>query len=154
MSNLPNKFPNQTYVCPNCIHNNNSSFHHFVSRAAYCMFDGSQDFMKDQYIKRSAFSSYSKIEIRYLIFPRPSTYNILPTLEQMLVKSKNGIANYFNNGCMSGTVVQRFISSILEYPSEVVSALDSCQKKLSGQNKYNSINLSREISLLSKKICR
>ena len=27
-----------------------------------------------------------------------------------------------------GTVVQRFIPSILETPSEVVSALDSCQK--------------------------
>ena len=53
----------------------------------------------------------------------------------MLVKSKTRIANYFNNCYMSvimqsllGTVVQRFIPSILETPSEVVSALDSCQK--------------------------
>ena len=30
MCNFPDKFPNQIYVCPNCIHNNNSSFHHFV----------------------------------------------------------------------------------------------------------------------------
>ena len=29
-----------------------------------------------------------------------------------------------------GTVVKRFIPSILEYPSEVVSALVSCQKKV------------------------
>ena len=29
-----------------------------------------------------------------------------------------------------GTVVQRCIPSILEYSSEVVSALDSCQKKV------------------------
>ena len=27
-----------------------------------------------------------------------------------------------------GTVIQRFIPSILEYPREVVSALDSCPK--------------------------
>ena len=75
------------------------------------------------------------------------------------MKSKNGIANYFNNCYMSvivqsllGTVVQRFIPSILEYPSEVASVLDSCQKTLSGENNNNSVNLSREFSLLSEKI--
>ena len=31
MSNFPDKFPNQTYVCLSCIHNNNSSFHHIKS---------------------------------------------------------------------------------------------------------------------------
>ena len=53
------------------------------------------------------------------------------------MKSKNGITNYYNNCYMSvivqsllGTVVKRFIPSILEYPSEVVSALVSCQKKV------------------------
>ena len=61
LSNFPDKFPNQTYVCPNWIHNNNSSFHHSVTRAAYFMFDGSQDFMKKQYKKRRALSSYKKI---------------------------------------------------------------------------------------------
>ena len=158
MSNFPDKFPNQTYVCPSCIHNNNSSFHHFVSRAAYCMFDVSQNFIKKQYKKWSALSSYNKIDIIYLTFPCPSTYCISPTQEQMLVKSKNGIANYFNNCYMSvivqsllGAVVQRFIPSILEYPSEIVSVLDSCSKKLSGENKSNSVNLSREFSLLSEK---
>ena len=60
MSNFPDKFPNQTYVWPNCIHNNNSSFHHFVTRASYCMFDGSQDFIKEQYKKWRALSSYKK----------------------------------------------------------------------------------------------
>ena len=45
-----------------------------------------------------------------------------------------------------------FIPSILENPSEVVSALDSSQKKSSGENKGNSVNLSREFSLLSEKI--
>ena len=60
MSNFPDKFPNQTYVCPNCIHNNNSSFHYFVTRAAYFMSDGSQDFMKEQYKKGRALSSYKK----------------------------------------------------------------------------------------------
>ena len=123
------------------------------------MFDVSQDFIKEQYKKWSALSSYNKIDIRYLAFPRPSTYCILPTQGQMLVKSKNGIANYFNNCYMSvivqsllGTVVQRFIPSILENPSEVVSVLDSCQKKLSGENKSNSVNLSKEFSFLSEKI--
>lgn len=48
MFNFPDKFPNQTFVYPNCIHNNNSSSHHFVSRAGYCMFYGSQDFIKEQ----------------------------------------------------------------------------------------------------------
>ena len=85
------------HVFPNCIRNNNSSFHHFVSRAVYCMFDGSQDFTKDQYIKWSAFSSNKKIDITYLTFPHRSTYCILPTLEQLLVKLQNGIANYFNS---------------------------------------------------------
>ena len=119
MCDFPEKFPSQTYVCPNCIHNNISSFHHFVSRAAYCMFDISQDFIKEQYKKWSALSSYNKIDIRYLTFPRPSTYCILPKQEQMLVKSKNGIGNYFNNCHISvivqsllGTFVQRFIPSI------------------------------------------
>ena len=37
LSNFPGKFPNQTYVCPNCIHNNNPSVYHFVSRAAYSL---------------------------------------------------------------------------------------------------------------------
>ena len=49
------------------------------------------------------------------------------------------------------TVIQRFISSTLDYPREVVSVLDSCSKNLSGENKYNSVNLSREFSHLSKK---
>ena len=122
------------------------------------MFDGSQDFTKDQYIKWSAFSSNKKIDITYLTFPHRSTYCILPTLEQLLVKLQNGIANYFNSWYMSvrvsslwRTVIQRFISSTLDYPREVVSVLDSCSKNLSGENKYNSVNLSREFSLLSKK---
>ena len=50
-----------------------------------------------------------------------------------------------------GTVVQRFIPSILEHLSEVVSALDSYQEKISGENKSNSVNLSGEFSYLSKK---
>ena len=49
-----------------------------------------------------------------------------------------------------GTVVKHFTPSILECPSEVVSVIDSC-KKISGQNKSNRINLSREILLLSEK---
>ena len=97
------------------------------------MYDVSQDFIKEQYKKWSTLPSNNKIDIRSLTFPRPSTYCILPTKEQMLVKSKNGIANYLNNCYMSiivqfllGTVVQRFIPSILEYPSEVVSEVVSC----------------------------
>ena len=43
MSTFPDKFPDETYVYPNYIHNNNSSFHHFISRAASYMFDISQD---------------------------------------------------------------------------------------------------------------
>ena len=43
MSTFPDKFSDETYIYPNCIHNNNSSFHHFISRAASCMFDMSQD---------------------------------------------------------------------------------------------------------------
>ena len=50
-----------------------------------------------------------------------------------------------------GTVVQRFFPSISANPSEVVSVLDSCKKKLSGENKSNSVNLSRKFSLLSEK---
>ena len=74
----------------------------------------------------------------------------------MLVKSKNGIPDYFNNCDISvivqsllGTVVQRFIPLILEYSSEVVSALDLCQKKFSEEKKSNSVNLSKKFSLLS-----
>ena len=136
MCNFPEKFPNQTYVCPNCIQNNSSSFHHFASRAAYCMFDFSQDFIKEQYKKWSTFSSYNKINTRYLTCRCPTTYCILPTQEQMLVKSKNYFS-YFNNCYMLvivqsllGTVVQRVIPSISDNPSEVVSALDSCQKTI------------------------
>ena len=77
----------------------------------------------------------------------------------MLVKSNNGIPNYFINCYMLviaqsllGKMFQCFIPSILEYSSEVVSALDSCQKKLSRENKSNSISLSREFSLLSEKL--
>ena len=47
MCSFSEKFPSQRYVCPNCIYNNISSFHHFVSRASYCTFDVSQDFIKE-----------------------------------------------------------------------------------------------------------
>ena len=113
MCNFPEKFPNQTYVCPNCIHINISSFHHFVSRAAYCMFDVSQDFVKEQYKKWSALPSYNKINIRYLTFLRPTTYCILPTQEQMLVKSGNRIASYFNN-CYMSFIVQFLLETVVQ----------------------------------------
>ena len=51
MSKFPDKFPDETYVYPNCIHNNNSSFHLFISRAASCMFDISQDLLLFDIIK-------------------------------------------------------------------------------------------------------
>lgn len=81
MSNFPNKFPNQIYASLNCINNNNSSFHHFASRTAFFMFDIGQDFITEQYEKWSELSLYSKIDTRYLTFPRPNTYFIVPTQE-------------------------------------------------------------------------
>ena len=52
-----------------------------------------------------------------------------------------------------GKVVQRFIPSILEYASDIVSFCPRfISKKLSGENKSSSVNLSRKFSLLSEKI--
>lgn len=81
MSNFPDKFPNQIYASSNCINNNNSSSHHFASRTAFFMFDICQDFITEQYEKWSDLSLYSKVGTRYLTFPCPNTYRIVPAQE-------------------------------------------------------------------------
>ena len=45
------------------------------------MFDIGQDFITEQYEKWSELSLYSKIDTRYLTFPRPNTYFVVPTQE-------------------------------------------------------------------------
>ena len=102
---------------------------------------------------------HNKIDIRYLTYPLQSHYRVLPKQEEMLVASKNGILNYFNNFYVSfviqslaGTVCQRFIPSTLESDSQLTSVLNVYHNRLTKSIKDSRFSLSKEFAMLSKQI--
>ena len=123
LSNFGDNVPSLTYVCPGCVHNNNTSFHHFLSRAATHKVLFEDNFIKDQFELWHNLKSYNKIDIRYLSFPQAHHYCILPRAEDILVTSKSGIWNFFNNCYLSvivhtllGTVFNAFYLPLLRIP--------------------------------------
>ena len=98
LSNFGDNVPSLTYVCPGCVHNSNTLFHHFLSRAAATRKVTFEDtFIRDQFELWHILKSYNKIDIRYLFFPRAHHYRILPRVEDIVVTSKSGIWNFLNN---------------------------------------------------------
>ena len=149
----------QAYVCNNCIHDKNSSFHYFLARKAFHAIEVSENFTKEQHEVWQSLPPHNKIDIRYLTFLLQSHYQALPKQEEMLVASKNGILNYLNNCYISvaiqslaGTVCQRFIPSTLESDSQLISVLNVCHNKLTTSIKDSRVNLFEEFAILSKQI--
>ena len=66
LSNFGDNVPSLTYVCPGCVHNNNTSFHHFLSRAATHKVTFEDTFIRDQFELWHNLKSYNKIDIRYI----------------------------------------------------------------------------------------
>ena len=158
MSNFDDNVPSSTYVCPGCVHNNLTSFHHFLSRAATHKVTFEDTFIKDQFKLWYTLKSYNKIDTRYLSFPRAHHYRMLPRAEDILVTSKSGIWNFFNNCYLSviihtllGTVCQRFLSSTFENPNAIVSTFHSCRKKISSSEE-DAVNLTREFNFFTENI--
>ena len=158
MSNFGDNVPSLTYVCPGCVHNNNTSFHHFLSRAATHRVTFGDTFIRDQFELWHNLKSYNKIDIKYLSFPRPHHYPILPRAEDIVVTSESGIWDFFNNFYLSviihtllGTVCQRFLSSTFENTNEIVSILHSCRKKISSSEE-EAVNLTKEFKFFTEKI--
>ena len=149
LSNFGDNVPNLTYVCPGCVHNNNTLFHHFLSCVATHTVTFEDTFIRDQFKLWHILKSYKKIDIRYLSFPRAHHYRILPRAEDIVVTSKSGIWNFLNNCYLSViihtlliTVCQLFLRSTLN-PNEIVSTSHSCRKKISSSEE-EAINLTRE----------
>ena len=158
LSNFGDNVPSLIYVSPGCVHNNNTSFHHFSSRAATHKVTFEDSFIRDQFELLNNLKSYNKIDIRYLSFPRAHHYRILPRAEDIVVKSKSGIWNVFNNCYLSiivhmllGTVSQHFLHFSFENPNEIVSTLHSCRKKISSSEE-EAVNLTREFKFFTEKI--
>ena len=84
-------FQSLTYVSSGCVHNNNTSFHHFLSRDATHKVTFEGTFMRNQIELWHNLKSYDKINIRYLYFPGAHHYRILPNVEDIAVTSKSGI---------------------------------------------------------------
>ena len=120
-------FQSLTYVSSGRVHNNNTSFHHFLSRAATHKVTFEGTFMRNQLWEKIELwynlKSYDKINIRYLYFPGAHHDRILPNAEDIAVTSKSGIWNFFNNCYLSliihtllGIVCQRFLPPLLRIP--------------------------------------
>ena len=60
LSNFGDNVPSLTYVCPGCVHNNNTSFHHFLSRAATHKVTFEDTFIRDQFELWHNLKSYNK----------------------------------------------------------------------------------------------
>ena len=158
-SNAIEQIAGQAYVCTNCIHDKNSSFYYFLAREAFHAIVISENFIKEQYEVWQSLPPHNKIDIRYLKFPLQSHYRVLPKQEEMLVASKNGILNYFNNcyipvviQSLAGTVCQRFIPSTLESDSQHILVLNIFDNKLTTSIKDSRVNFSKEFAILSKRI--
>ena len=66
LSNFGDNVPSLTYVCPGCVHNNSTSFHHFLWRAATHKVTFEDTFIRDQFELWHNLKSYNKIDIRYI----------------------------------------------------------------------------------------
>ena len=60
LSNFGDNVPSLTYVCPGCVHNNNTSFHHFLSRAATHRVTFEDTFIRDHFELWHNLKSYNK----------------------------------------------------------------------------------------------
>ena len=159
LSNFGDNVPSLTYVCPGCVHNNNTSFHHFLSRAATHKVTFEDTFIRDQFELWHNLKSYNKIDIRYLSFPRAHHYCILPRAEDIVVTSKSGIWNVFSN-CYLSIIIHTLLGTVLlTLPTlfftsthfwESQSTLHSCCKKISS-SEQEAFNLTREVIFLQKR---
>ena len=110
-SNFGDNVPNLTYICPDCVHNNNTSFHHFLSRAATHKFTFEDTFIRDQFELWYNLKSYSKNDIRDLSFPRARHYRVLTRAEDIVVTSKSGIWTFFKN-CYLSVIIHALLGTV------------------------------------------